>query len=223
MHLTLLRKELGDEKGILGFCGSPWTLACYMIEGGSEAGFPKALRFAREHPLSFARLMEKITETLVGYVEMQAESGIDALQVFDSWHSLCPLEKAYEWSLRWIDQLVQSVSPKVPVILYAKAPQERFPLLCQSKANGLSLDQGVDLSEARKVFPHPFVLQGNLDPALMESDPELAQRKTRELLEKMNGDPGHVLNLGHGIRPEGKIECVQAMTETARNFSPGAG
>jgi uroporphyrinogen decarboxylase len=217
--LSLLRKELGDSKGILGFCGSPWTLACYMIEGGSAPGFPQARKLATEQPLTFARLMEKITEVLIEYVDLQAGSGIDALQIFDSWHSLCPADQAYEWSLRWIDQLVQSTSSEIPIILYAKASEERFPLLSSSKVQGISLDQKTNLSEARKAFPFPFALQGNLDPALMESDPVLVEKETNKLLNDMQGDPGHILNLGHGIRPQGKIECVHAMTETARNFS----
>ena len=217
--LSLLRKELGDSKGILGFCGSPWTLACYMIDGGSTTGFPQARKLATEQPLAFACLMEKITNVLIDYVDMQASSGIDALQIFDSWHSLCPLDQAYEWSLRWIDQLVQSISSEIPIILYAKASEDRFPLLSSSKAQGISLNQEINLSEARKFFPSPFVLQGNLDPALMESDPALVKKETNKLLNEMQGDPGHILNLGHGIRPQGKIECVHAMTEAVRNFS----
>lgn len=217
--LTLLRKELGDSKGILGFCGSPWTLACYMIEGGSATGFPRAVKLATEQPLAFASLMEKITEVLIDYIDMQASSGIDALQIFDSWHSLCPLDLAYEWSLRWIDKVVQSISSEIPIILYAKASPNRFPLLSSSKIQGVSLDHETNLSEARNFFPSPFVLQGNLDPALMESDPVTVEQKTHKLLTEMQGDPGHILNLGHGIRPQGKIECVRAMTETARNFS----
>ena len=102
--------------------------------------------------------------------------------------------------------------------MYAKAPQDRFPLLSSSKIQGVSLDQEVNLSEARKSFPYPFVIQGNLDPALMESDPEIVERETIKLLNEMKGDPGHILNLGHGIRPKGKIECVRAMTEATRNF-----
>ena len=217
--LTLLRKELGDSKGILGFCGSPWTLACYMIDGGSATGFPKARKLATEQPLVFAQLMEKITKVLIDYVDMQANSGIDALQIFDSWHNLCPLERASEWSLRWIDQLVESISSEIPIILYAKASKDRFPLLSSSKIQGVSLSHEINLREARNFFPPPFVLQGNLDPALMETDPAVVQQETNKLLNDMQGDPGHILNLGHGIRPQGKIECVHAMTEAARNFS----
>jgi uroporphyrinogen decarboxylase len=216
--LTLLRRELGDTKGILGFCGSPWTLACYMIDGGSADGFPLTLKMARERPLIFARLMEKITGVLVEYVDLQARSGIDALQIFDSWHALCPADKAEEWSLRWIDQLVQSLSTETPIILYAKGSEDRLPLLSQSKVRGFSLDHTIDLGGARKTFPTPFVLQGNLPPSLMESSPPVVEKETKKLLQAMNGDPGHILNLGHGIRPQAKIECVQSMVETARGF-----
>ena len=121
--------------------------------------------------------------------------------------------------MRWIDQIVQSRSSDLPIILYAKAPQERIRLLTGSKVQGFSLDHTIDLSQARKTFPLPFVLQGNLPPSLMESSPPLVEEETRRLLDSMNGDPGHVLNLGHGIRPQGKIECVQAMVETARGFT----
>ncbi len=217
--LTLLRSELGDAKGLLGFCGSPWTLGCYMIDGGSADGFPKTLALAKEQPLIFGRLMEKITSALVEYVDMQCAAGIDALQIFDSWHSLCPIDKTYEWTTRWIDQIVQSRSSDLPIILYAKAPQERIRLLTGSKVQGFSLDHTIDLSQARKTFPFPFVLQGNLPPSLMESSPPLVEEETMKLLDSMHGDPGHVLNLGHGIRPQGKIECVQAMVETARGFT----
>lgn len=216
--LNLLRSELGDSKGILGFCGSPWTLACYMIDGGSSDGFPKTLKMASEQPLVFGRLMEKITHALAGYVDLQTKAGIDALQIFDSWHSLCPIDKTYEWSLRWIDQLVQSLTTNTPIILYAKTTEDRLSLLSQSKVRGFSLDHTVELRKARQTFPSPFVLQGNLPPSLMESSPLLVEKETKNLLDSMDGDPGHILNLGHGIRPQGKIECVQAMVETTRAF-----
>lgn len=218
--LRLLRSELGDYKGVLGFCGSPWTLGCYMIDGGSADGFPKTIALAKEQPLLFARLMEKITSALIQYVDMQAAAGIDALQIFDSWHALCPAEKTYEWTSRWIDQVVQSRTSDIPIILYAKAPWQRIRGLTKSKVQGLSVDHTIDLADARNSFPHPFALQGNLNPALMESSPEEVEKETFELLESMHGDPGHILNLGHGIRPQARIECVQTMVQTAINFSP---
>ena len=216
--LKLLRSELGDSRGLLGFCGSPWTLACYMIDGGSAPGFPKTRSLASGNPVLFAKLMEKLTRELVDYVRLQAASGIDALQVFDSWHGLCPPDKVRDWSLRWIDEVIEAVSGEVPVILYAKTPKDRVNLLAGCKAQGISLDHECDLREARETFPHPFALQGNLDPGLMETSPSEVEEAARNLLLSMNGDPGHVLNLGHGIRPQGKIECVQALVETARSF-----
>ena len=159
-----------------------------MIDGGSADGFPKTLALAKEQPLLFGRLMEKITSALVEYVDMQSAAGIDALQIFDSWHSLCPVDKTFEWSTRWIDQIAQSRSSDIPIILYAKAQQERIRLLTGSKVQGVSLDHTIDLAEARKAFPAPFVLQGNLPPSLMESSPSIVEYETKKLLDSMNGD-----------------------------------
>tara|TARA_B100001093_G_scaffold90430_1_gene82434 strand:- start:5079 stop:6113 length:1035 start_codon:yes stop_codon:yes gene_type:complete len=217
--LSLLRKELGDDKALLGFCGSPWTLACYMIDGGSSTGFPKTCMMAREDPLLLGDFLQKISSALIEYIKMQRNAGIDALQIFDSWHSLCPLENAWEWSLRWIKEIVQAIPNDLSIILYAKAKSERFKLLAETGVNCLSLDHQVDLFESRCALPSRLSLQGNLDPDLMESNAESVARETNNLLSKMNGDSGHILNLGHGIRPGAKIECMETLVETNQNFN----
>ncbi|MDG1324670.1 MAG: uroporphyrinogen decarboxylase [Opitutales bacterium] len=217
--LCLLRQELDESKAMLGFCGSPWTLACYMIDGGSSPNFPKTVDWAKSSPLSFAKLMEKLTEVLIGYVNMQAQSGVDAIQIFDSWNGLCPDDQVNEWSLRWIDQIAQEVSSQVPVILYAKAPSERLHYFSNCQVSGISIDHETDLAYARNTLPSHFTLQGNLDPALLETDPETVCQTTLKLLKKMEGDPGHILNLGHGIRPQAKVECMEALVRTVTNYS----
>ncbi|MDG0964843.1 MAG: uroporphyrinogen decarboxylase [Opitutales bacterium] len=217
--LCLLRQELDESKAMLGFCGSPWTLACYMIDGGSSPNFPKTVDWAKSSPLSFAKLMEKLTEVLIGYVKMQAQSGVDAIQIFDSWNGLCPDDQVNEWSLRWIDQIAQEVSSQVPVILYAKAPSERLHYFSNCQVSGISIDHETDLAYARNTLPSHFTLQGNLDPALLETDPETVCQTTLKLLKKMEGDPGHILNLGHGIRPQAKVECMEALVRTVTNYS----
>jgi uroporphyrinogen decarboxylase len=217
--LTLLRSKLDSSKAMLGFCGSPWTLACYMVDGGSTNQFPKTVQWAKSSPASFALLLEKLTTVLIDYVKMQAQSGVDAIQIFDSWNALCPDSKVYEWSLKWIDQIADSVSDQVPVILYAKAPSDRLKLFSKSKVSGISVDHETDLKSARKSLPSGFTLQGNLNPALLESEPEIVKNTTLELLNKMKGDPGHILNLGHGIRPQAKIDCMHALVQTVREFN----
>ena len=216
--LTLLRKKLNPDKAMLGFCGSPWTLACYMVDGGSSNQFPQTVKWAQNSPETFSSLLEKLTNVIVDYVKMQAEAGVDAIQIFDSWNGLCPDSHVYDWSLKWIDQIAREVSKKVPVILYAKAPSERLRLFSNSLVNGLSVDQETDLRFARESLPSHFTLQGNLPPSLLETDPENVKKNTIALLNKMKGDSGHILNLGHGIRPQAKIECMHALVETVTSY-----
>ena len=216
--LLLIERDLMDKKALLGFCGSPWTLACYMIQGGSAEGFPKAVEWATHHPKAFEALLEKISFALRQLIEMQMQAGVDALQIFDSWHSLCPKEKAWDWSLKWIKEIVENLSDPCPLLLYAKSSKERLKTLCQSGVSGLSLDHGIHLRDARSILPCPFVLQGNVDPAIMETNPELVRTETMRILDSMREDSAHILNLGHGIRPNAKIECMEALVETNLSY-----
>lgn len=216
--LYLLREKMGETKAMLGFCGSPWTLACYMIDGGSSPNFPKTVKWAESDPNSFYELMEMLTEVLIGYVKMQAKSGVDAIQIFDSWNALCPNSSVQDWSLNWIDRIASAVSSNVPVILYAKAPSERLQHLSKCKVSGISIDHETDLKYARNTLPAHFTLQGNLDPALMETNKETVKKTTGELLNKMDRDSGHILNLGHGIRPKAKVECMESLVETVLTY-----
>lgn len=216
--LLLIRKEINDDKALLGFCGSPWTLACYMIQGGSERGFPEAIRWATDYPEDFENLLEKISLALIQLIHAQAEAGIDAIQIFDSWQSLCLREKAWDWSLRWIRKIVDHSPPHLPVLLYAKSPPETLEALAECNVKGLSLDHTVNLSKARVRLPAPFVLQGNLNPELMETCPGTVIEETNRLLHSMKNDPAHILNLGHGIRPNAKISCMEALAQTNLDF-----
>ena len=124
-----------------------------MIQGGSAEGFPKAVEWATHHPKAFEALLEKISFALRQLIEMQMQAGVDALQIFDSWHSLCPKEKAWDWSLKWIKEIVENLSDPCPVLLYAKSSKERLKTLCQSGVSGLSLDHGIHLRDARSMLP----------------------------------------------------------------------
>lgn len=216
--LLLIGNDLKNQKALLGFCGSPWTLACYMIQGGSHDGFPRAVEWATHKPNAFEALLRKISCALKQLITMQMEAGVDALQIFDSWHSLCPAEKAWDWSLKWIEEITRDLPEHGSLMLYAKSPQERLKALSKSGVTGLSLDQGINLAEARRTLPAPFVLQGNIDPAIMESTPERVKNEAIRVLDSMRDDPAHILNLGHGIRPNAKIECMEALVETNQSY-----
>ncbi len=215
--LQLLRARL-PSNALIGFSGSPWTLACYMIEGGSQEGFPRAVDWATNHPRRFNALMEKLTLSVTEYLKMQSNCGIDAVQIFDSWQNLCPKEFSWEWSLKWIKQIVENLESSVQVILYAKSSSDRLELLRKTGVNALSISQDADLKEIRKALPKGFPIQGNLDPELLETNPTMVKAEVLKFLQKMNCDNAHILNLGHGIRPQAKIECMEALVETVTKW-----
>ena len=216
--LKLLRKELGNEKALLGFAGSPWTLACYMIQGGSRDGFPRAVEWAKNNTSAFNQLMEKLTIAISEYLKMQARSGVDAVQIFDSWQNICPDEYAWDWSLKWIHQITDNLQSEVPTILYAKSSSQRIDLLRKSNADGLSVSQDIDLPSLRKSLPADYLLQGNLPPELLETSFDTVRKQTTKFLHSMNGDKSHILNLGHGIRPQAKVECMEALVQTVIEY-----
>ena len=216
--LKILREELGENHALLGFCGSPWTLACYMIEGGSADGFPKALAWANNRPASFQRILEKITLALIEYIRMQAKCGVDALQIFDSWHNLCPPEHLWDYSLRWIAQIIENVPKDLSLIVYANSTVDGLSEIVRTGTTALGVHHQASLEQARKLYPCPLVLQGNLNPEVMETHADHVVMETTKILDSMKNDPAHIMNLGHGIRPNAKIECMEALVSTVRSY-----
>ncbi|MGE9292633.1 MAG: uroporphyrinogen decarboxylase [Puniceicoccales bacterium] len=217
--LRLTRRELGDQHALLGFGGSPWTLAAYMVQGGSAEGFPRLLAFLKEEPALFELLMEKLCAALGEYFRMQIEAGADAIQIFDSWAALAPEDSYEDVSIKWIRRLIESLPKGFPVILYAKGRAHEREALLSSGARVLSLDWTVDLPRYREGLLSPPALQGNLDPAILDTTPEATVDAVTKLLTSMRGQGGYIFNLGHGIHPQAKVENVAALVETVRNFS----
>ncbi|NCG08589.1 MAG: uroporphyrinogen decarboxylase [Verrucomicrobia bacterium] len=217
--LKMTRKELGDTQALLGFCGSPWTLATYMIEGGSSKDFSKIKRFALEEPQQFQTLMEKLAEACTEYLKLQIEAGVDAVQIFDSWGALCPHNCYQEWSLCWIEKIISALDPKIPVILYAKGMGHRATQLAATGASVLSLDWTVSIPEIRKKLDSKIALQGNLDPTVLTTSPEITRREAESVLSDGAGEPGHIFNLGHGMLPSAKIACVEALMDVVTQWN----
>ena len=211
--LTLTRSKLGEDTALLGFCGSPWTLACYMVEGGSAKDFIAIKKLAWDHPELFERLMQKLTDAIVDYLHMQIDAGADALQIFDSWGAICPATHYNTWSLRWIRHIIKELKNRVPVILYAKGMGHKGAELINTGASILSLDWTIDLRRARQMLGHAIAVQGNLDPVTLTTTPEITRREAQIVLEAAGNHPGFIFNLGHGMIPSAKIECVEALME----------
>jgi len=209
--LRLVRGQLGRTRALLGFCGSPWTLAAYMVEGGGSDDFAriKALLYG-DRPL-FEKLMDRLVRALTAYVLMQIEAGADAVQIFDSWAGILPAGEYEAASLRWIRQLITALPANFPVILYAKGVGPSLPALGRTGARVLGLDWTVDLPGARRSLPADIAVQGNLDPVLLNTTPAIVRAAAERLLGDMRGLGGHIVNLGHGILPEARIDCVEAL------------
>ena len=217
--LKILRNELGNKHALLGFCGSPWTLACYMIQGGSANGFPKALDWAKNHQSSFNQLLEKITNALIKYIKMQANCGVDALQIFDSWHNLCPSSQLWEYSLKWITKMIDHAPGDFPLIVYANTSTSGVSNLARTGTNAIGVHHGAEIALVRQQHPVPMVLQGNLAPEIMETDADNVMHEAIKILDSMKNDPAHIMNLGHGIKPTAKIECMDALVRTVLSYN----
>jgi len=216
--LRFIKPELNGHTALLGFAGSPWTLANYMIEGSSAQAFTRAKLLFYTEPLLFFELMEKLTLAVTEFLKLQIASGVDAVQIFDSSGGLLA-DNAFEAaSGRWIRQIITALGNQVPVILFSKGMHGRWASLVATGADILSIDWTQPLAEVRALLPDQVGVQGNLDPALLGATPEIVAAETTRILKSMQGKSGHIFNLGHGVTPSAKLECIQALVTAVRDF-----
>jgi uroporphyrinogen decarboxylase len=216
--LTLLKSELAGTRAVLGFGGSPWTLATYMVEGGSSEDFGRVKSLFYDERATFDLLMGKLTHALVAYFKMQIAAGADALQIFDTWGGVVAGPDYEAASLRWIRAIISEMPEGFPIIIYGKGTGAHLMDQAFTGARVLSVDGSIDLAGARRSLPGNVAVQGNLDPAILNTTPETARRETLRLLESMRESRGHIFNLGHGILPQAKIDCVAALVEAVTTW-----
>lgn len=213
--LQLVRTELGDTRALIGFGGSPWTLATYMVEGGSSRDYRFAKQMFYEQRELFDQLMEKITEATIAYFRMQVAAGVDVIQIFDSWGGVLAPHTFGPASAQWMARIIEAI-PDVPFIVFPKGGHEYVDDLRATGASCVGVSWTADLRAVKEALGPNIAVQGNLDPIVIETNPEVTRRETRRLLDSMAGVHGHVFNLGHGISPHGKIECIEAMIDEIR-------
>ena len=237
--LRLVRKELGDQTALIGFSGSPWTLATFMMEGGSTGKYTRALSLFREDRSTFHALAGKLTAAIAAYLQMQINAGVDALQIFDSHGGQLAPTEFQEASGRWMKEIIASIGAPVsdpacsgkvahcarsetgapPVIVFSLGTHGNWDDLLATGASVLGMDWQFPLAHARRLLPADIALQGNLAPALLsDATPEMVAQETRSILEAMRGRKGHIFNLGHGVPPNAKLENIAALVETVKNF-----
>jgi uroporphyrinogen decarboxylase len=210
-----VRAALPPETALIGFAGSPWTVATYMVEGGSSREHAKIKHQALADPLSFARLIDRVVTSTIDYLRRQADAGVDALQLFESWAGILSEPMFRRWIIepsRRIVEGIRATHPKMPIIGFPRAAGALIQVYAdETQVDAINLDQMVPLSWARSAMPTK-VLQGNLDPAVLVAGGQALDDEVRRILDAMADRP-FVFNLGHGIVPETPPENVARVAE----------
>ncbi|MFB6264527.1 MAG: uroporphyrinogen decarboxylase [Bradymonadaceae bacterium] len=212
--LELVREELGGDRALLGFVGAPWTLATYMVEGGSAKQKTECKRIYYEEPELLRALVDKLADALAEFVELQLESGADAVQVFDSWADALAPEAFAELAVDPAARLADAVDADAPLIYFPKGMHHLGPDARPPGYDVLGVDWRARLRQTADAVGADTAVQGNLDPALMSAPPEVVETHARRLSKAMDGRDGFIANLGHGIRPSARPESVERFVQT---------
>lgn len=209
-------RETHPDLGIVGFAGAPFTLACYMIEGASPGRFEHVNRFRHEHPDAFERLLDHLADVVADQLAAQAEAGADALQLFDTHAERLPAPSyatlARPPTQRVLDRLADADAAR---IAFARGSSHLVDAMAGLDAEALSIDWRLPLDEAARRAPGK-VLQGNLPPGLLQASPETVTARTRRVVREGRAAPGHVVNLGHGVTPNARIDAVDALVRAVQ-------
>jgi uroporphyrinogen decarboxylase len=209
-----------DRIGIIGFCGAPFTLASYMIEGGGSRHYIETKKLMYRQPAVWHSLMDKLVAVLRKYAKQQVEAGADVIQIFDSWAGVLSIEDYRDFVLPYTKTLVREVqSLGVPVIYFGVETASLLPAMRETGADVLGLDWRTPLGETWRTLDYSCAVQGNLDPITLFAEPELIRKRVKQILDEAGGNPGHIFNLGHGIVPGTPVENVQHVVRFVRELS----
>lgn len=212
------RSELGPDKALLGFSGSPWTLASYMVEGGSSKNFAIIKQMFYSRPNLFDFLLSKITGAVIDYLYALIEAGVDAIQLFDSWAGVLSGYNYWDASAKYITRIIQEFKGKIPIILYPKGAHCWVTLLEKTNADVIGLDWTISIAQFYEDLNGNYAVQGNLDPALLNTEPAVVKKEALRIINEFGKRGGHIFNLGHGIYPDAKLDCMTALVDTVVSY-----
>ena len=214
--VALIRKELDGRVPLIGFSGAPWTLATYMIEGGSAKNFAHSKALMFDQPNLMHKLLGKVADSVTGYLNAQIARGAQAVMIFDTWGGVLTPSDFREFALRYMERIVEGLTReadgrRVPVVLFAKGAGQWLDRMAETGCDGLGVDWTMDLADARTLVRDKVALQGNLDPCTLYASPERIEREVGRVLASYGRGTGHVFNLGHGIHPDINPDHAAAM------------
>ena len=223
--VSLIRRELAGEVPLIGFSGSPWTLATYMVEGGSSKTFGKVKAMLYEQPAAAHSLLGKLADSVTDYLNAQIEAGAQVVQIFDSWGGALAHDAFREFSLKYLDRIVAGLNSapdgsKVPVIVFCKACNGHLEVIADTGCNAVGVDWTITLAKARERIGDRVAIQGNLDPSVLLASPEVVRQQVMETLSSFGSGNGHVFNLGHGITPGVNPDHLAALVDAVAELSP---
>lgn len=222
--VRLIRKNLQGSVPLIGFSGSPWTLATYMVEGGSSKSFQKVKSMMYEQPKLLHVMLDKLAQSVAAYLNAQIEAGAQAVMLFDTWGGMLATEDYNEFSLYYAKQVRSLLKThvdgqQIPTILFTKGGGLWLEAMADTGYDALGLDWQTDIQQARARVGHRVALQGNMDPVALYASPEIITEKVKTILHKYGSGSGHVFNLGHGILPDMNPDHVKAMVDAVHEYS----
>ena len=222
--VSTIRRELDGRVPLIGFSGSPWTLATYMVEGGGTKDFSKIKGMLFSDPESLHQLLDKTAQSVVSYLNAQVQAGAQALMIFDTWGGVLSPDNYKQFSLYYMQQIVdglqrESEGRKVPIVLFTKNGGQWLDIMADTGCDGLGVDWTTDLADARKRTGDRVALQGNLDPSVLYGDSDTIRHHVKRVLDSYGQGPGHVFNLGHGIHQFVNPDHLGVMVEAVRELS----
>jgi len=222
--VSLIRQELNGEVPLIGFSGSPWTLATYMVEGQSSREFKRIKSLVYKTPELAHVLLEKLAESVYLYLRAQIQAGVQAVQIFDTWGGALS-HQAYElFSLKYMKDIVQKLKADplcqdIPIILFTKNGGQWIEKIAATGCDAAGLDWTTDIGDARRRVNSKIALQGNMDPTILLSSPEVIRNEVKRILDSYGDAPGHVFNLGHGITPDVPVDHAAAFVQAVHEHS----
>lgn len=223
--VRLIKKNLEGKVPLIGFSGSPWTLATYMVEGGGSRNFQKIKQLMYNDPHTTHTLLDKLTKAVTGYLNAQIAAGAEAVMVFDTWGGTLSAQDYQKFSLFYARAVYEGLNLNaytdnpVPAILFTKGGGQWLDCMADSGYSALGLDWTTDLATARLRVGDRVSLQGNMDPMVLYAKPEVIRQKVETILKQFGKGTGHVFNLGHGVLPDVNPDHVQVMVEAVHEFS----
>ena len=220
-----IRRELNGSVPLIGFAGSPWTVATYMVEGRSSREFATIKGLAADDPAALSSLLEAVAQTTIEYLNAQVAAGAQAIMLFDTWGAALAADDYRRFSLAGMQQIVDGLTREsdgrtVPVILFTKGAGPLLSEMAETGCDALGVDWTTSLATARELVGDKVALQGNLDPATLRESPDKIRQGVADVLESYGTGPGHVFNLGHGITPDIDPEHLGVLVDAVHELSP---